>query len=80
MGVQPLRILATAGDRPAAVAAPGVVRVRGGRTSVAAETVAAETLIEKKSLAACREAGLLRLEGKDYVVQDGDVIEIRANA
>jgi hypothetical protein len=42
MGVQPLRILAAAGDRPAAVAAPGVVRVRGGRASVAAETVAAE--------------------------------------
>ncbi len=42
MGVQPRRILAAAGDRPAAVAAPGVVRVRGGRASVAAETVAAE--------------------------------------
>ncbi|HRV31293.1 MAG TPA: DUF933 domain-containing protein, partial [Kiritimatiellia bacterium] len=50
------------------------------RGFIRAETVAAETLIEKKSLAACREAGLLRLEGKDYVVQDGDVIEIRANA
>jgi len=27
----------------------------------------------------CREAGRLRLEGKDYVVQDGDVIHFRFN-
>lgn len=32
-----------------------------------------------KSVAKCRESGLLRLEGKDYVVQDGDIIEIRFN-
>ncbi|HHX98195.1 MAG: DUF933 domain-containing protein [Kiritimatiellia bacterium] len=66
------------GDR--AVTAAGKVHTDLARGFIRAETVAAETLIEKKSLAACREAGLLRLEGKDYVVQDGDVIEIRANA
>ncbi len=31
------------------------------------------------SNAQCREKGLLRLEGKDYPVIDGDVIEIRFN-
>jgi ribosome-binding ATPase YchF (GTP1/OBG family) len=31
------------------------------------------------SLAACREKGTLRLEGKDYEVQDGDVINFRFN-
>jgi len=31
------------------------------------------------SMAALREKGLLRLEGKDYVVKDGDIIEIRFN-
>ncbi len=50
------------------------------RGFIRAETVASEILIEKKTHAACREAGLLRLEGKNYDVQDGDVIEIRANA
>ncbi|HPP37727.1 MAG TPA: DUF933 domain-containing protein, partial [Thermosynergistes sp.] len=27
----------------------------------------------------CREKGLLRLEGRDYVIRDGDIIEIRFN-
>jgi ribosome-binding ATPase YchF (GTP1/OBG family) len=31
------------------------------------------------SLAACREKGTLRLEGRDYLVQDGDVIEFKFN-
>jgi len=29
--------------------------------------------------AKCREAGKLRLEGKDYVVQDGDIVHVRFN-
>jgi len=33
----------------------------------------------KDSFAACRDAGLLRLEGKEYLVRDGDMIEIRFN-
>jgi hypothetical protein len=36
-------------------------------------------LISLGSLAKGREAGKLRIEGKDYVVQDGDVIEFRFN-
>lgn len=63
-----------------AVIAAGKIHSDLARGFIRAETVASDVLIEKKTHAACREAGLLRLEGKQYVVQDGDVIEIRANA
>ena len=63
-----------------AVTAAGKIHTDLARGFIRAETVTSEILIEKKTHAACREAGLLRLEGKNYVVQDGDVIEIRANA
>ena len=38
-----------------------------------------EELLALKTEAKMREAGKLRLEGKDYVVQDGDVINFRFN-
>ena len=63
-----------------AVTAAGKIHTDLARGFIRAETVDSETLIEKKTQAACREAGKLRLEGKGYIVQDGDVIEIRANA
>lgn len=63
-----------------ALTAAGKVHTDLARGFIRAETVSSDLLIAKKSLAACREAGQLRLEGKNYVVQDGDVIEIRANA
>ena len=63
-----------------AVTAAGKIHSDLARGFIRAETVASEVLLEKGSHAACREAGVLRLEGKGYVVQDGDVIEIRANA
>jgi len=63
-----------------AVIAAGKIHSDLARGFIRAETVDSATLIEKQTLAACREAGVLRLEGKGYVVQDGDVIEIRANA
>ena len=63
-----------------AVVAAGKIHSDLARGFIRAETVDSATLIEKKTLAACREAGKLRLEGKGYVVADGDVIEIRANA
>jgi len=37
-----------------------------------------EKLIEAGGFAAAREKGLIRTEGKDYVVEDGDVIEIKS--
>ncbi len=46
---------------------------------IRAETIHWAGLVECDSLAKAREKGLLRLEGKDYVVQDGDVLTIRFN-
>ena len=36
-------------------------------------------LVSLGSLAACKAAGKLRSEGKDYIMQDGDVVEFRFN-
>ncbi len=47
------------------------------RGFIRAEVVAYEALIAAGSLAACREQATLRLEGKEYLVQDGDVINFR---
>lgn len=49
------------------------------RGFIRAETVYWEELFSHKSLARCREVGALRLEGKDYLVKDGDVITFRFN-
>jgi len=47
------------------------------RGFIRAEVVACEPLLQRGSLAACREHAEVRLEGKEYVVQDGDVINFR---
>ncbi len=44
---------------------------------IRAEVIAWDKLLEAGSYAAAREKGLLRTEGKEYVVKDGDVIEFR---
>lgn len=44
---------------------------------IRAETIHWDKLLETGSEAAARDKGLLRLEGKDYIVQDGDVLHIR---
>ncbi len=46
---------------------------------IRAEVVPFEVLAENGSLAACREKGLIRSEGKDYVMKDGDVTLFRFN-
>ena len=46
---------------------------------IKAEVVNYKDLLENGSLAAAREKGLVRMEGKEYVVQDGDVILFRFN-
>ena len=46
------------------------------RGFIKAEVVNYKDLLEQGSLAAAREKGLVGMEGKDYVVQDGDVIPI----
>ena len=49
------------------------------RGFIRAEIVPFETLVEKGSMAACRELGLVRSEGRDYVMKDGDVTLFRFN-
>jgi GTP-binding protein YchF len=59
--------------------AAGTIHSDIERGFIRAEVVAYEDLRSAGSWAACREAGSLRLEGKDYVVKDGDVINFRFN-
>jgi ribosome-binding ATPase len=47
------------------------------KSFISAETVSYKDLTEAGSFARARELGKLRTEGKDYVVQDGDVIEFK---
>ncbi len=49
------------------------------RGFIRAEVINYQTLLEQGSLAAAREKGLVRSEGKDYVMQDGDVALFRFN-
>ena len=44
---------------------------------ISAETIAYSDLVELGSFAAARAVGKLRTEGKEYVVQDGDVMEFK---
>jgi ribosome-binding ATPase len=66
-----------AGDK--APAAAGVIHSDFERGFIAAETIHYDDLITLGSQAKGREAGKLRIEGKEYVVKDGDVIEFRFN-
>lgn len=59
--------------------AAGVIHTDFERGFIRAEVVSYSDLDENGSMAAAREKGLLRLEGKDYVVEDGDVIHFRFN-
>lgn len=60
--------------------AAGVIHSDLEKGFIRAETVHYDTLIEQNgSLSACKEKGLLRLEGKEYIVQDGDILNIRFN-
>jgi len=65
------------GDK--APAAAGVIHSDFERGFIAAECTAYEELVKLGSFAKAREAGRLRIEGKEYVVQDGDVLEFRFN-
>lgn len=49
------------------------------RGFIRAEVVAYKDFKEHGSMKTCKEAGLVRLEGKDYIVQDGDIINFRFN-
>jgi ribosome-binding ATPase YchF (GTP1/OBG family) len=62
-----------------APAAAGAIHSDFERGFIAAETIQYDDLVALGSYAKAREAGKLRIEGKDYVVRDGDVILFRFN-
>ncbi len=59
--------------------AAGVIHTDFERGFIKAEVIRIEDLLELKSEAVCREKAKLRTEGKDYVVQDGDVMHFKFN-
>jgi ribosome-binding ATPase YchF (GTP1/OBG family) len=78
----------TAGEGKEAVARPidrgttaweaaGTIHTDIQEAFVKAEAIGWEQLVECGGYVAARERGLLRIEGRDYVVQDGDVITIK---
>ncbi len=60
--------------------AAGVIHTDFQKGFIKAEIVDYDDLIHLGSLKECREAGKVRLEGKDYVMRPGDVVEFRFNA
>ncbi len=59
--------------------AAGVIHTDFQRGFIKAEVIAFDDYKRYKSESNCREAGKLRIEGKEYIVQDGDVILFRFN-
>ena len=60
-----------------AQAAAGEIHSDIQRGFIRAEVVAYDALIARGTMAACRDHGEVRLEGKEYIVQDGDIINFR---
>ena len=63
-----------------AVSAAGKIHSDLEKGFIRAEVVRCEELLKTRSMAACQKNATLRLEGKTYEVQDGDVMHIRFNA
>jgi len=62
-----------------AVRAAGAIHSDLEKGFIRAEVVPWQELLDAGSMAACRQRGTLRLEGKEYPVRDGDVLTIRFN-
>lgn len=60
--------------------AGGAIHTDFEKNFIKAEVINWQTLLDMGGFVKAREKGLIRLEGKEYVVADGDVIEIKANA
>jgi len=60
--------------------AAGTIHTDLSRTFIRAETVSYEDFIRLDGFAGCKKAGVWRLEGKSYIVQDGDIMSIRAGS
>ncbi|MDP9820570.1 redox-regulated ATPase YchF [Nocardioides massiliensis] len=59
--------------------AAGVIHTDFERGFIKAEVVSFDDLVDAGSMAAAKAAGKVRIEGKDYVMADGDVVEFRFN-
>jgi GTP-binding protein YchF len=59
--------------------AAGVIHTDFQRGFIKAEIVGFDDLVEHGSMAAAKAAGKVRMEGKDYLMRDGDVVEFRFN-
>ncbi len=77
-GVQEVRAW-TIGKGWKAPLAAGVIHTDFEKGFIKAEVIAFDDRIKYKTEAGCREAGKLRIEGKEYIVQDGDVMHFRFN-
>jgi ribosome-binding ATPase len=67
---------------PAGATAPeaaGVIHTDFQRGFIKAEVISYQDLLDAGSVTAARAAGKARIEGRDYVMQDGDVVEFRFN-
>ena len=59
--------------------AAGVIHTDFEKGFIRAEVIAYEDYVELKSETACKDAGKLSIEGKEYIVKDGDVMHFRFN-
>ena len=76
VGEDECRAWSIARGTPALLAA-GEIHTDISRGFIRAEVVAYDALVSRGTMAVCREHGEVRLEGKEYVVQDGDIINFR---
>ena len=76
VGDDECRAWSVARGTPALLAA-GEIHTDISRGFIRAEVVAYDALIGRGTMAACRDRGEVRLEGKEYVVKDGDIINFR---
>ena len=63
-----------------AIEAAGVIHTDFKKKFIRAETVSHKDFVKYKGFNECKNAGKLRLEGKDYIVKDGDVMFFRTGA
>ncbi|MFT4967041.1 MAG: GTP-binding protein YchF [Candidatus Deianiraeaceae bacterium] len=57
----------------------GIIHTDFERGFIKAETISANDFIDLEGEAPCKEAGKCRMEGKDYIVQDGDIMNFKFN-
>jgi hypothetical protein len=69
----------TIADGTLARAAAGKIHSDIERGFIRAEVVAFDDLVQAGSMGHAREAGVVRMEGKEYVMRDGDVVNFRFN-